>query len=222
MKNCLIVLILALSLLAVSCTVIYKDKLGRIESYGYLVLRETKIYETEDGVKVVGILPKNYNFGLVKSEIEITNGLLHVRYDTGIPGKEYPDGWVKLNDLKVFNVWEFPVYDVTAQQAVSEDKFPIVGAKAREYIADFDKVQPEWSPEFKDAIFRGEVQIGMTQPMVLLALGVPTSVNKTKGSQVIEEQWIYSRERLKTYYVYFTNNKVVNMQVVGENVNKEE
>lgn len=206
-----------ISTILFSCTALHYDKLGREESYGYVTLKEANIYDSPSGVRVVGKLPMYYKFRLEKNEIEIDNGLTHIRYSTE-RGKDYPDGWVELNALKIFSLWEFPVEDASVQQDVSHEIFPIVAAKAQEFIAAIDKDMEQWDPDYIKMISNGEVHIGMTPEMVLLSIGMPNKVNKTQGVHGIEEQWIYTKSKIKTSYVYIANGKVINTQIVGENV----
>jgi hypothetical protein len=213
--------IFLLIILCASCTYIRKDRYGRTEGYGFVTLQNTNIYETKYGYKVIGMLPKYYSFMINKNILEIDNGLIHVNYDTGVQLKEYPDGWVKLNDLKLFNVWKYKEVDLSTQRDVSKYTYPIEAAKASQYIASYDKNQTGWSNEYLNAIEKNEIQLGMSSEMVMLALGIPSKVNKNKGSEVIEEQWIYTKSPIKSYYVYFKDGRVVNSQIVGENIEQK-
>ncbi len=201
------------------------DKYGREEVYGYVTLHDTTIYETSEGVKNIGSLPKFFSFRVPKESMAVDNGLICVEYDSGAnydEGHSFPKGWINLNDIKLLAVWEYPTVDITTQEEVSQHKFPIIAAQASQVIADFNKEATAWPQDFKDAIKRGEIMLNMTTDMVLLSVGLPTKINKNKGPDVIEEQWSYSRAGQKTNYIYFKNGKVVSTQIVGENIKETE
>lgn len=54
---------------------------------------------------------------------------------------------------------------------------------------------------------KGTVWLGMTDDMMIIALGSPDDVNRTVGSWGVHEQWVYNRE-----YYYFENGKLVSYQ----------
>ena len=225
MKNMTIVCMFVGLIFVVSCTTKRIDRYGREEAYGYVTLRETTIYETSEGVKQIGTLPKYFSFKIAKENVRADNGLICVYYDSGAPfaeGEEFPRGWINLNDIKLLAVWEYPTIDITTQEEVSQHKYPMIAAQARQVISDFDKEAAAWPKDMREAIKKGEIMLEMTTDMVLLSVGLPTKVNKNKGPDVIEEQWIYSRAGQKTNYIYFKNGKVVNSQIVGENVKETE
>jgi hypothetical protein len=221
-KRLVLILVPAMSLMACGSTVRF-DKVNRYESYGFVTTTETKIYQNRDGIKVVGELPKYYNFKLKKELIEIDNGLVHIFYETRAADKDrYPDGWVKLNDVKLLSTWEVPVRDISTQKVISNQIFPVTAAKANQFIASYDKNQQAWEPQFIQAIADGKVLLGMNRDMVLLSVGIPDKVNITKGNEKVDEQWVYNaREGYRTHYVYFINGQVTNTQTVGENVREE-
>jgi hypothetical protein len=222
MKRRLILLLIAAIGLVACGTKVRVDKFNRVETYGFVTVTETKIYQNRDGIKVVGELPKYYNFKLKKELIEIDNGLVHIFYETRAGKERYPDGWVKLNDIKLMSTWEVPVRDISTQKAVSNQIFPITAAKANQFIASYDKNTQAWDEVYIQAIADGKVLLGMNRDMVLLSVGIPDKVNVTKGNDNLNEQWIYNaREGYRSHYVYFTDSKVVNTQIVGENLKDE-
>ncbi|MNF94551.1 hypothetical protein D3C84_772640 [compost metagenome] len=54
---------------------------------------------------------------------------------------------------------------------------------------------------------KGIVWIGMTDDMLIIALGNPDDINRTVGSWGVHEQWVYNGE-----YYYFENGKMVSYQ----------
>ncbi|MFH1727645.1 MAG: hypothetical protein ABIA04_04430 [Pseudomonadota bacterium] len=217
-------LILALTIpFIMSCAAkVRTDMYERFESYGFVTLKATKIFETENGHKVIGELPKYYNFKLKKDLIEIDNGLVHIFYETKNSADRYPDGWVKINDVKLLSTWEYPVADMSTQRSISAEIFPITSAKANQFISEYDKNKEPWDESFIDAISKRQILLSMTKEMVLLSVGIPDKVNKTKGNERIEEQWIYnSRGSYRSLYIYITDGKVINTQIVGENIKVE-
>lgn len=54
---------------------------------------------------------------------------------------------------------------------------------------------------------KGTVWLGMTDDMMIIALGNPDDINRTVGSWGVHEQWVYNRE-----YYYFENGKLVSYQ----------
>ncbi|MBL7471198.1 SH3 domain-containing protein [Robertkochia sediminum] len=65
--------------------------------------------------------------------------------------------------------------------------------------------------ETAQRIIRKTYWIGMTDQMARESLGHPQSVNRSKGSWGIHEQWVY-RERNKTLYLYFENGRLASYQ----------
>lgn len=63
--------------------------------------------------------------------------------------------------------------------------------------------------EFGDAIYRGEVRLGMTTEMVLKAIGEPTKINTTEGSYGVLQQWCYEYSKR---YLYFKNGTLTDIQ----------
>lgn len=55
-----------------------------------------------------------------------------------------------------------------------------------------------------DQILQNEVEIGMTEEMVLLAWGIPSKINPTELKEVKSEQWVYEQRG----YIYFKNGIV--------------
>ena len=51
------------------------------------------------------------------------------------------------------------------------------------------------------------VWIGMTDDMLLIALGSPNEINRTVGRWGVHEQWVYERE-----YYYFENGIMTSYQ----------
>jgi len=54
---------------------------------------------------------------------------------------------------------------------------------------------------------KGMVWLGMTDDMMIIALGNPDDINRTVGSWGVHEQWVYNGE-----YYYFENGKMVSYQ----------
>lgn len=82
------------------------------------------------------------------------------------------------------------------------------------------KAHPELSPKIKNAIFNGDILIGMTREQVVASRGRPYDINKTTGSWGVHEQWVMFYGDIPFddpkgwgyYYIYFENGKVTSWQ----------
>jgi len=91
----------------------------------------------------------------------------------------------------------------------------------KDYLApvlDFEAVSPIQSltgpipPEFQKAVENKEAVVGMSQDMVIAALGPPgQKVRETKDG-VEQEDWIYGTPPMKVTFVTFEGDEVVNVQ----------
>jgi len=196
-----------------------QDYLGRTESYGYVVLEKTTIYDTAERSHVIGELPKWYNFRYgSKNDIKFDNGLVFLPYYKGDVRDYIPYGWVNLNDVRIFSNWEYPMMEgVRPQGSSATVLYPVTAAKATEVIYEMDREKKPWDKKFTEAIGRSEAILGMTPEMVLLAYGEPDKINQNPNGKVVTTQWVYAPGTRKTNYVYFKDGVVVDLQDLSEN-----
>lgn len=83
------------------------------------------------------------------------------------------------------------------------------------------KAHPELSSQIKNAIFNGDILIGMTPEQVVASRGRPYDINRTTGSWGVHEQWVMLYENTAAFddpkayeyaYIYFENGKVTSWQ----------
>lgn len=72
----------------------------------------------------------------------------------------------------------------------------------------YNALAKKYGDQWND-IFAGNVRLGFTNTMCLLALGAPEDKNKLSGSWGIREQWVYFGGKL---YIYFENGVVTSIQ----------
>ncbi|MFG0593601.1 DUF4124 domain-containing protein [Delftia sp. WSY_9] len=63
-----------------------------------------------------------------------------------------------------------------------------------------------------DAMISGKVMRGMSESQVKNSWGSPTKINKTIGSNGVNEQWVYRRGGGVSQYVYLENGVVTSIQ----------
>ncbi len=88
-------------------------------------------------------------------------------------------------------------------------------ASVQEKTARLEKQHPEWGESTIQKVAAGQVEPGMTDDMVIAAVGRKGEVNA--GPQFGEEVWIYYRGVTRgqgaswepVYWIYFKNGKVV-------------
>jgi hypothetical protein len=66
---------------------------------------------------------------------------------------------------------------------------------------------PSWTEEEAYLVSIGEIRIGMTKEMAVVAWGKPYDINRTVGSWGIHEQWVYGSR-----YLYFENGILTSFQ----------
>lgn len=79
-----------------------------------------------------------------------------------------------------------------------------------EHWQNVTQKHPEWSDKTAMKIKAGEIELGMTQEMVLEAMGGPFRINRTEGPNSSHEQWVYK----------YTNAQVVNSNLITTDVYK--
>lgn len=72
----------------------------------------------------------------------------------------------------------------------------------REYREGIFFSHPEWPENVKQDVLRGEIKMGMTQEMVIVAWGNPYDINTTTGTWGTHEQWIYGYTESQFYNTY--------------------
>lgn len=59
----------------------------------------------------------------------------------------------------------------------------------------------------------GNLEIGMTQPAVIKAIGRPTVINRTVTSDHVSEQWVYRASQIRrVVYLYFEDGALTAWQ----------
>lgn len=67
----------------------------------------------------------------------------------------------------------------------------------------------EWGKDVCESLIARQIQLEMTQEMVQLAWGRPSSIDEKEVTQKnTKERWIYGQPRRGANYVWFTNGKV--------------
>jgi hypothetical protein len=80
--------------------------------------------------------------------------------------------------------------------------------KANKQFADIEaKNIKKYGKAIYAKLKKGTVWLGMTDDMMIIALGNPDDINRTVGSWGVHEQWVYNKE-----YYYFENGKLVSYQ----------
>jgi hypothetical protein len=70
---------------------------------------------------------------------------------------------------------------------------------------------PDWHPTACEAVVARKVGVGMNAEQVKLAWGKPRSINRTRVSGLVTEQWVYDGS-----YVYLDNGIVTGTQTEGK------
>lgn len=112
------------------------------------------------------------------------------------------------------NIWLLVETESGGKCRLRYDKTHITGKKYGydDYTYYLDNpLNPDWGQEIIHLINEKKVSIGMTEYQVLVSWGKPDDINKTIGSYLITEQWVYNRY-YSSQYLYFENGFLVNIQ----------
>ena len=80
----------------------------------------------------------------------------------------------------------------------------------RQYI--FIQKNKTISENFKKAILKGQIILGMTEAMVTATWGQPGDINRSVGSYGVHEQWVYGDTTTERYFLYFENGVLTSWQ----------
>jgi len=104
------------------------------------------------------------------------------------------------------------------EKKVPEDLTAEQLKKALDPILDFNKHSfmktgiEALPPEFQEAVKAKEAKIGMDRSTVIMALGRPDNKFRETKNGVLSEQWLYSLRGLRTLFVTFEDDVVVEIK----------
>lgn len=112
--------------------------------------------------------------------------------------------WVKRNQ-KVNDLINIRIKEKKELEKIKEEN------KLKKANKDYAAIEAKNVKKYGQALYsklkKGMVWVGMTDDMLLIALGSPNEINRTVGRWGVHEQWVYERE-----YYYFENGIMTSYQ----------
>jgi hypothetical protein len=118
----------------------------------------------------------------------------------------------------ISEVWIQPTDTIIKYKRLkeSENKVRLVIYEEQKRVKDLkekEEVQKKYIKKYGAKIYNRlknkEFWLGISDEMVLIALGSPDDINRTTGRWGVHEQWVYSKRKL---YLYFENYKLTSYQ----------